>query len=154
EYRVYDSGLESLALNSLIAYRLEQNLIALRIDAKIFQPEHDSDPGPAAHTVDSEFFATQIFGSFDVWANHYVIRISAGKSRQHLDVMARRHCGQYRGSCGAADLDVPRSHSCDKGRATAQEYGLRFDAILCEETLVAGNPERHQARRRGGIADH
>src|SRR5262249_2243428 len=34
EYRVYDSGLESLALNALIAYRLEQNLIALRIDAK------------------------------------------------------------------------------------------------------------------------
>src|SRR5262249_23633912 len=94
EYRVYDSGLESLALNSLIAYRLEQNLIALRIDAKIFQPEHDADPGPAAaHTVDGEFFPAQIFGSLDIWANHYVIRVSAGKSCQHLDVMACRYCG-------------------------------------------------------------
>src|SRR5215475_3855793 len=93
EYRVYDSGLESLALNSLIAYRLEQNMIALRIDAKVFQPEHDADPGPAAHTVDGEFFAAQIFGSLDIWANQHVIRISARKSRQHLDVRARRYCG-------------------------------------------------------------
>src|SRR4026208_1180000 len=64
EDHVDDARLQGLGLHALIAHRLQQDLIALRVDAEMLEPEHRYDPSTASDAVDRELLAAQIFRSF------------------------------------------------------------------------------------------
>src|SRR5581483_7407809 len=84
---------ERLRLYALIAERLHQNIVALRIEAKVLEPQHRSHPGAAAVAIDSDAFAADVLRSLDRRLDDDVVGISRGKRRDHFEIVAARDRG-------------------------------------------------------------
>src|SRR5437870_8861678 len=56
ERDVNDAGLDGLGLDALVSDGLQQDLIALRLQSKMLQPEHGAHPSSPAETIDGDSF--------------------------------------------------------------------------------------------------
>ena len=54
----------------------------------MFEPEKHAHPRRAADAGESDFFAAQLLGAFDVRAGDEIIGIAAGKRRDDLEIMS------------------------------------------------------------------
>jgi len=133
-----------LTLDGLIADREHGDLIALRLEAELFEPEHGAHPRTAADARDAYLFAAQIFRSFNRGPRQEVIGIASGKTIDDLDIMTGAGSGQSGATASRADVNVARTQSCDQLSCAAQKDGLRLQAIFIEEPLFFSQPKRRE----------
>ena len=151
---VGDAGLDGLHHDGLIAENLHADLIALLIEAQMFEPKQHPHPAGAADTVERNFFTAQIFRALDVGPGDEVIAVAAGKSRDDFEIMARADRRQRRAAAAAAELDVPGCHTGDEQRRAAYINLVGLEAVSGEKALLIGDPQwRHPAIHRC-VADH
>jgi hypothetical protein len=94
------------ASNVLIAKHLQQNIVALRIEAEMLEPEQHAHPGGAADASQADFLATQLFRAFDIWSRDKVVGVAAGESSDDLEIMTGANRGQGRAAAAPAELNV------------------------------------------------
>src|SRR5690349_16692043 len=103
---VGNAGFDGLRLNVLIAEHLQQNIVALRIEAEMLEPEQHAHPGGATDASQADFLATQVFRAFDVWSRDKIVGVAAGKSSDDLEIMTGADRGQGRAAAAPTELNV------------------------------------------------
>ena len=151
---VGDAGLDGLHHDGLIAENLHTDLIALLIEAEMFEPEQDSHPAGATDTVERNFFAAQVFRALDIGPGDEVIAVAAGKSRDNFEIMAGADGRQRRAAAAAAELDIAGRHTGDEQRRAAYIYLVGLKAVSGEKALLLGDPQWRHAAIHRCIADH
>src|SRR5581483_11106947 len=91
-----DAGLDRLALDVLIAEHLQENVVALRFQAEMFEPEQHAHPGGGADAGERDFFAAQFFSALDIGPGDKVVSVASGKSGDDLEIVAGADGGQSR----------------------------------------------------------
>ena len=119
----------------------QTDLIPVGVQPKVFQCENRSHPNRPTDTLDAEYLAAQIFGSFDATPRHDIISNPVGKRRQDFQIRSARSRAQNRSSAGIADLNVARGQCRDQGRRLSDEDHFGGDAVLREKALLFGRPE-------------
>ncbi len=150
---VHGSAFQGLALDGLIADGEHGDLIALRLEAELFEPKHGAHPGTAADTGDAYLLAAQIFRSFNRGPRHKVIGIARGKTADDLNVMAGTGSSQGGAAASRSDLNISRTQAGDQHGGAAQKDRLRLHAIFVEESLFFSQPKRRETGVHGRVAD-
>ena len=127
---VGDAGLDRLGLDVLIADNLQQDIIALRLEAEVFEPEQHTHPRRAADTGHRDFFAAQLFRAFDVGPRDEIVGVAAGKGRDDFEIVTGGDGRQGRTATAAAELDIAGGKSRDEGRRAAQINLLDLQVVL------------------------
>lgn len=151
--RVAQSVLDALDLYRLIADRLEADVVALLIQAKMFEPKQDAHPTGAADARDRESLAAQIFGTLDGGPHDQIVGIARVEGGENFKIMAGGNRREHGTAARAADMNAAGRKAGDQSGSAADKNRFHVDAVLGKESLLLGEPERHDARRKGGVAD-
>ncbi len=151
--RVAQAILDALDLHGLIADDLKANVVALLVQTEVFEPEQHAHPTGAADAGDCESLAAQIFGALDVGPDDQIVGIARVESGDDFEIMARGDRREHGAAAGAADVNAAGGQPGDQCRRAADENRLDVDAVLGKKALLLGEPERHDARGEGGVAD-
>ncbi len=88
-----------------------------------------------------------------VRAHDEIVSVARVEGGENFEVMAGGDRREHGAAACAADVNAAGGKAGDQGRRTADENGFHVDAVLGKESLLLGEPERHDARGEGGVAD-
>ncbi len=151
--RVAQAVLDALDLHGLIADDLEADVVALLVQAEVFEPEQHAHPTGAADAGHCESLAAQIFGALDVGPHDEIVGVARVEGGENFEIMAGGDRREHGAAAGAADVNAAGGQSGDQCRRAADENRLDVDAVLGKKALLLGEPERHDAGGEGGVAD-
>src|SRR5437016_2634112 len=117
---------------SITSSVLHVNLIALLIEAEMFEPEKYPHPAGATNADNGNFLTAQIFRALDVGPGDEVIAVAAGKRRDNFKIMAGANGRQRRAAAAAAELNVPRRHTRDQQRRAAHIHLVSLQTVFGE----------------------
>ncbi len=150
---IAQTALDALHLDRLVADDLQANIVPLLVQTEMLQPKQYAHPAGAADAGDTESFAAQVLGALDVGTDDEVIGVARVKSGEEFEFMSSGDGSEHGAAAGAADMNAPSGQSCDQSRRAPDEYRVDFDAVLGKKALLLGEPERHDPRGVGGVAD-
>src|SRR5438093_1623479 len=88
QHRCIDgSSHQRLGEDGLVPGSNQTDLIPVGVQPKVFQCENRSHPNRPTDTLDAEYLAAQIFGSFDATPCHDIISNPVGKRCQHFQIV-------------------------------------------------------------------
>ena len=110
------AGLQRLCDHPLIAEGSQQDLVALGIQADLFESEHCRHPPGAADAGNADSLAAQIGGSLDLRPHPQIGLNMIGKSSDHFNVQAAHRGSQGRCTAGIAKMHITGTERRDQSR--------------------------------------
>src|SRR6266850_3800732 len=136
-----------------VADREKSYIIPPRFQSELLQREHRIHPGTTDDALNTETFAAQIRRFSDLRRRHQFPADPARYRGEHLNVDTLGCGPEYGYARSKGDIDFSGYQTRHQGWPAANQNGLRFDAVLSEDSLFLRDPETQRAAAERCRAD-
>src|SRR5262249_43964160 len=129
----------------------EADSVSLGIEPEMIQRQHREDPVASTDTAHAESLASKRIRRLDIAPGHEVTGHARSIQGHHdLQISSVRHRRHRRRAADAAEWGAVPDPTRD---VTLNQNDLRLDALLHEEPLLVGDPERQESRAQDEIGN-
>ena len=119
----------------------------------MLEPENGMHPGAAAHALDAEALAAQLFSAFKVRAGDHHVGQLARNGRENFKVWPLSRRSQHGGAARISDLNIASEEARNQDRRAFDEHEPRFDAAFSENALLLSDDQWNGPGTYGRIAN-